>query len=364
MSGTEVEIGDVVPAATAVEILNTQVGGALVLSPAFKVLWVNEAARNLAPRFGPGSDIRELLLELSEEQKVDRLLFNRERVLAPAEPGGSDLYWLMHPQEMADGKLLLYLWDPDISEDLHDRRISFLAGAAHEIRSPLSVVLGFTEILAVESDRLSDAQREALEMIILNTRYLESLVADVMDLTRNSFGELPLEIVPTDPSAVAREVCESIEPRITEKGQTVGFEVEGVIPEIEADRSRVRQIIWNLVQNANAHCPEGTSIEVVCRVSADGESVEIEVTDDGPGIAFEDPADAFRSFASTGPQDPASMSGAGIGLSITKRLVQLHRGFILLDTGEWGTRFTVKLPVDRDAARPSYSPGSVGDSEP
>ena len=363
MSGTEVEIGDVVPAATALEVLNTQVGGMLVLSPKFKVLWINEATRGMAPRFGPGADARKLLMELSEEQKVDRLLFNRERVLAPAEPNGPDLYWLMHPQAMEDGNLLLYLWDPDISEDLHDRRISFLAGAAHEIRSPLSVILGFTEILGMEPERLSESQREALEMITLNARYLERLVADVMDLTRNSFGELPLEIEPTDVAGVVREVCESIDPRIREKGQSIHCAAEGEIPLIDADADRVRQVVLNLVQNANAHCPEGTSIEVNCRVSRDGEFVEVEVSDDGPGIAFEDPSEAFRSFASTGPQDPASMSGAGIGLSITKRLVQLHRGQILLSTEPGsGTRFTVRFPVDREAARPSYSPGSVGES--
>lgn len=363
MSGTEVEIGDVVPAATAVEILNTQVGASLVLSPAFKILWVNEATRTLAPRFEPGADVRELLMELSEEQKVDRLLFNRERVLAPAEPNGPDLYWLMHPQEMEGGSLLLYLWDPDVTEDMHDRRISFLAGAAHEIRSPLSVILGFTEILGMEPGRLSESQHEALEMITLNARYLERLVADVMDLTRNSFGELPLEIGPTDVAAVLREVCESIEPQVREKGQTISCATEGEIPLIDADAGRIRQILLNLVQNANAHCPEETSIELTCRLSADEEFVEVEVSDDGPGIAFEDPSEAFKSFSSTGPQDPASMSGAGIGLSITKRLVQLHRGQILLSTDPGsGTRFTVRLPVDRDAARPTYNPGSVGES--
>ena len=320
MSGAEVEIGDVVPAATAVEILNTQVGGMLVLSPDFRVLWVNDSVKAVAPRFDQGADVRGLLLELSEEQKVDRLLFNRERVLAPAEPDGPDLYWLMHPQQMDDGNLLLYLWDPDISEDLHDRRISFLAGAAHEIRSPLSVILGFAEILEMETGRLSESQREALEMIILNTRYLERLVADVMDLTRNSFGELPLDICPTDVAAVAREVRESIEPRVAEKGQTIDYSVDGEVPPIEADPDRVRQIIWNLVQNSNAHCPAGTSIAIACRLDANGEHVEVEVRDDGPGISFEDPADAFRSFASTGPLDPASMSGAATRGAMVARI--------------------------------------------
>lgn len=361
MSGTEVEIGDVVPAATAVEILNTQFGGALVLSPDFEVLWANEPALRIAPRFRPGTDARELLMELSEEQKVDRLLFNRERVLAPGEPGGADFYWLMHPQKMRDGNLLLYIWDPDISEDLHDRRISFLAGAAHEIRSPLAVILGFTEILAMEPERLSEDQREALEMITLNTRYLERLVADVMDLTRNSFGELPLNIEPTDVAAIALEVCESIEPRAREKSQEIVFTGDDEIPSIDADPYRIRQIVLNLVQNANAHCADGTRIEVTCRVAGEEGFVEVAVADDGEGIAFEDPNDAFRSFASTGPQDPVSMSGAGIGLSITKRLVQLHRGQILLETGDRGTTFTVRLPIDRDAARPSYSPGPVGE---
>ena len=128
MAGTEVEIDAIPPAATALEVLNTQVGGMVVLSPNLKVIWVNRATRTLAPGLTEGRAIRPLLDRVTDQQKVDRLLFNRERVLAPAEPEGPDLYWLMHPQEMEDGNLLLYIWDPDISEDMHERRIAFLAG--------------------------------------------------------------------------------------------------------------------------------------------------------------------------------------------------------------------------------------------
>ena len=331
----------------------------VILSPEFEILWVNDAAREIAPRFGIGEAFRPLIQELSEEQKIDRLLFNRERVLAPAEPGGRDFYWLMHPQPMEDGNLLLYIWDPDLSEDMHDRRIAFLAGAAHELRSPLTAIIGFSELLGDESDGMSAAQREAVAMIEQNAIYLKRLVDDVLDLTRNSFGELPLDLGEVDTGSVAAIACASLEPAIAAKGQTIECRVEDDLPRIEADPDRLNQMITNLVGNAHAHCPAGTAIEVSLSTDRQDGELVIEVADDGPGFPFEDPDEAFRSFRSGGPQNPAEMSGAGIGLSLTKRLVQLHRGRILVSSGPEGSTVSIRLPIDRDEARPEYRPGPV-----
>ena len=359
MVGREVEIGAVPPAASALEILNTQVGGTMILSPDFEILWVNDTAREIAPRFGMGEAFRPLLEGLSEEQKIDRLLFNRERVLAPAEPGGPDLYWLMHPQALADGNLLLYLWDPDITEDMHDRRIAFLAGAAHELRSPLTAIIGFSELLGEESDAMSESQREAVAMIEQNAAYLKRLVDDVFDLTRNSFGELSLDLGEVDAGSVATIACASLEPAILAKGQTIECRMEDDLPRIEADPDRLNQMVTNLIGNAHAHCPEGTAIEVSLRADREEGELVIEVADDGTGFPFEDPDEAFRSFRSGGPQNPAEMSGAGIGLSLTKRLVQLHRGRIFVSSGPEGSRVSIRLPLDRDDAHPEYRPGPV-----
>ncbi|MFZ9668334.1 MAG: sensor histidine kinase [Solirubrobacterales bacterium] len=358
MADTEVEIDGVPPAATALEVLNTQVGGMIVLSPELEVVWANSAARGLAPDLTPGQPIRPLLDQVSEEQKVDRLLFNRERVLAPARQGGPDLYWLMHPQQLDGGNQLLYLWDPDISEDMHERRIAFLAGAAHELRSPLTAIVGFAEILGEERANLSEGQLEALMMIEQNARYLERLVRDVFDMTRNSFGELPLDLARVDVGEITSDAARSLDPAISGKGQTLVLEVEDEIQPVEADPGRIHQIVTNLVRNACAHCPEGTRIEVSCRTDREAGEVVIAVSDDGPGLPFDDPDEAFRSFRSGGPQDPGAMSGAGIGLSMTKRLVQLHRGRILVSSEKGrGTRIEIRLPIDRATAEPSYEPG-------
>ena len=358
MAGTEVDIDEVPPAATALEVLNTQVGGMIVLSPELEVILMNEAAKDLAPDLTPGDPIRPMLDQLSEEQKVDRLLFNRERVLAPAEQGGPDVYWLMHPQELDGGNLLLYLWDPDISEDMHERRVAFLAGAAHELRSPLTAIVGFAELLSAEREGLTDTQREALEMIEQNAVYLQRLVDDVFDMTRNSFGELPLELEEVNVGPVVTMACTGLQPSIEAKGQTITCRVEEGLPGIQVDPGRLNQIVGNLVGNSFAHCPPGTSIAVDCSVDRVTREVVIEVADDGPGFPFDDPDEAFRSFRSSGPQNPAEMSGAGLGLSLTKRLVQLHRGriFVTSAPGE-GAVIVVRLPIDRESAAPRYQPG-------
>jgi two-component system OmpR family sensor kinase len=114
-------------------------------------------------------------------------------------------------------------------------------------------------------------------------------------------------------------------------------------------------VIENLVHNAHIHCPEGTTIEVSCRAGDGG--IQVEVSDDGPGLPFDPPEAAFSSFKHAGTIDFGEMTGSGIGLTVAKRLTELHRGRISVDSSPAGCRFTVWLPVDRERALARIPPG-------
>ncbi len=100
----------------------------------------------------------------------------------------------MHEETLSDGSELLMAWDPDITDQMFQRRVTFSMAAAHELRSPLTALIGFAEILEMEPENLSEAQVEAASVIRQNALYLQTLVNDILDLTSNSFGELTLDL--------------------------------------------------------------------------------------------------------------------------------------------------------------------------
>ncbi len=113
-----------------------------------------------------------------------------------AEPGLPLLEWLVADHELEGGDLILMAWDPHITDEMVERRAAFSMAAAHELRSPLTALIGFAEMLDIENENLTPTQVEAAATIRINAYYLENLVNDILDLTSNSFGELRLELEP------------------------------------------------------------------------------------------------------------------------------------------------------------------------
>src|SRR5262249_15241865 len=158
----------------------------------------------------------------------------------------------------------------------------FVLTASHELRSPLTSVQGFAELLMLERDELTPKQAETVEIIIDNTRHLVRLLNDLLDLARSDAGRLTIKPVATDAGALVEDAVRTMRSQAEASGQTLSEDVEEGLPAVVVDPDRIRQVLVNLLTNAHEYCPERASIHVSAR--REGAEVEISVKDDGPGI--------------------------------------------------------------------------------
>ncbi|MDQ6805735.1 MAG: hybrid sensor histidine kinase/response regulator, partial [Actinomycetota bacterium] len=231
----------------------------------------------------------------------------------------------------------------DMSERarLERAKSEFVATASHELRSPLTSIKGFVELLERSPD-LTGRQREFVDIILRSTDRLVDLVNDLLDVARIEAGRVELNRRPIDVGEAVREVAELMGPRVADKRQRLDVHVAAMVPPALADASRVRQIVANLLTNAHLYGGEGGAIDVSVRASHTW--VEIVVADNGPGMSPDEGGRVFERFY-RGEDDGSRAPGSGLGLSIVKSLVDLQGGEIELDSevGE-GTTFRVRLP--------------------
>jgi len=229
-------------------------------------------------------------------------------------------------------------------DQLERMKDEFVLTASHELRSPLTSVQGFAELLLLEREKLSPKQAETVEVILDNTRHLVRLLNDLLDLARSDAGRLTIRPVPTDAAGLIEEAVRTMRAQFDARRQTLALKLETELPEIEADRDRIRQVLVNLLTNANEYCPEGANIGVKAR-HLDAE-VEIDVIDDGPGIPEQQLAHIFERFTRGDAGETQRVGGTGLGLAISKSLVELHGGRIVAEsTPGVGSTFCIRLPA-------------------
>lgn len=226
---------------------------------------------------------------------------------------------------------------------LERAKSEFVATASHELRSPLTSIKGFVELLERNPDRMSSRQREFVDIIRRSTDRLVDLVNDLLDVARIEADHVAIDRRPIDLGVAVREMAELMGPRIDAKQQRLGVDVAPTLPLALADPERIRQVIGNLLTNAHLYTPEGGRIHV--GVEADRAWVSIVVADSGIGMTALETEHAFDRFyrARSGSETTA---GTGLGLSIVKSLVDLHHGEIELESEQGqGTTFHVRIPA-------------------
>ncbi len=242
--------------------------------------------------------------------------------------------------EMA-GRLELEASHRDQLDRLKDE---FVLTASHELRSPLTSVQGFAELLMLERDSLAPRQVETVEIILDNCRHLVRLLNDLLDLARSDAGRLAVRLEPTELEPLIEDVVRTMRAQTEGSGQTLSQRLDPDLPVVEAEADRVRQILVNLITNAHEYSPEGAAISVTAH--GYGAGVEVAVSDNGPGIPPTQLEHIFERFTRGDAGLTQRVGGTGLGLAISKSLVELHGGTIEVDStvGE-GSTFRFRLPI-------------------
>jgi signal transduction histidine kinase len=237
-------------------------------------------------------------------------------------------------------------------DQLETMKDEFVLTASHELRSPLTSVQGFAELLMLERDRLSPKQADTVEIILDNTRHLVRLLNDLLDLARSDAGRLTIKPAPIDVGSLVEDAVRTMRSQTEAAGQVLSNEVETGLPQVNVDKDRIRQVLVNLLTNAHEYSPERAAIAVTAALR-DGE-VELAVSDDGPGMAADQLEHIFERFTRGDAGLTQHVGGTGLGLAISKSLVELHGGTIAAEsTPGRGSTFRVRLPAGQ--ASPSIT---------
>ncbi len=230
----------------------------------------------------------------------------------------------------------------------------FLSNISHELRTPLNSIIGFTDLLLTQElgPPLSDQQRDFLETVARNGRHLLELINELLDLQRIAAGRMTLKPEPVDLAALLAETTGSVHAQVQKHRHALVVTPTPQDLRVQADRGRVRQVLLNLLSNAIKFTPDGGRITVAARPvnggTGGGSEVRIAVTDTGIGIATEDQPKLFQEFSQLDASASRKYEGTGLGLALSRRLIELHGGTIGVDSemGK-GSTFWFTLPQAR-----------------
>jgi PAS domain S-box-containing protein len=228
----------------------------------------------------------------------------------------------------------------------------FLAVLSHELRTPMTVTLGWAGML--RSGGLSgDQVNLAIESLEESTHAQARIINDILDVSRVVTGKLRLNVARVELDALVRNAIDSIRPAATAKGIELAVETEPVRGQLHGDSGRLQQILWNLLFNAVKFTPRGGRVSLQVRNGGE-DLVELVVADNGMGIAPEFLPYVFDRFRQANSGTNREHGGLGLGLSIVRNLTELHGGTVRAESaGEGnGSRFVIRLPIDRSIEPP------------
>lgn len=219
----------------------------------------------------------------------------------------------------------------------------FLSRTSHELRTPMSAILGFGQLLELDEEQFAEQHRAAISQIMKAGRHLLALINDLLDITSIEAGGTQLSIEPLDMGEVLAEVHSLAAPIVTSARLKFVLDAPSEKVFAHADRRRVIQVMLNLIANAAKYHGSGTQVRLTCR--AEGGAIRIEVEDDGDGI---DPAAVprlFTPFDRLGQQNRTRLEGTGLGLALSQKLVESMSGLIGYAAPAKGARFWFSIPA-------------------
>ncbi len=235
----------------------------------------------------------------------------------------------------------------DQAEEARRLKQQFAQTISHELRTPLNLIVGFTEMMANSPEYygapLPPAYLRDLSIVHRNARHLQTLVNDVLDLARIEAAQMSLLPEEVDPAALVREAVNTARSLVEARGLALRMEIDPDLPRIRVDPTRIRQVLFNLLNNAARFTERGSVTVSVCRR---GQEIIFSVADTGVGIAPEDIPRIFEEFQQADGSIRRRYGGAGLGLAISRQFVEIHGGHIWVESevGK-GSTFYFSLPI-------------------
>ena len=229
--------------------------------------------------------------------------------------------------------------------DLQDVGGHFLSAASHAIRNNLTVIQSYLEIIHTDlNDGLSDQQMSFLGVVYDNVLRLRSLVDDLVDVAALETGIVQLDLESTGVEQLIEEACGEMRPGAELGGLWLSFEIDGQLPPVAADGTRLREVLCRLLENAIRFTPPNGSI--IVRAFAENHETVIEVNDTGVGIPSDGIGEIFDDFTQLHRKPGELRNGYGLGLAISRRLVEAFDGRLTVEStvGE-GSTFRISLPA-------------------
>ncbi len=278
---------------------------------------------------------------LGEQRVIGAVVTEAERAFPPEAL--QFLTRLANQAASAIGKARLYENVQSVSEE----KTKFVSVVTHELRLPMTSIQGYTDLIP-KVGPVSEQQGEFLTVIRRNVDRMTALVSDLSDISRIESGRLLLELVPLPVDGYVNEIAKAFRPHLDAKRQRLDTNVSAALPRVQADANRLMQVLTNLVSNASKYSRSGSTINL--SANQVGDFVRVEVRDQGLGISEEDQARLFTQFFRSEDAKVREELGWGLGLSVTKRLVELMGGEVGFASklGQ-GSVFWFTLPVAQSA---------------
>jgi len=302
----------------------------------------------------PNAEFTGLVQRALAGEKVHEVVAVRSWPGDAGTPGPAHLDVVMSPTHQGDGRLIGIT---GLAVNVSDRmdaasaraesrqKSAFLAAMSHELRTPLNSIMGFSQLLQMLPNKsaLTAKQRRYVGHIYSSGEHLLALVSDILDLAKVGAGQMEVNLGPVAVHDEVKDPVDKMRPLALEKGLTIEMDIPLGLTSY-TDRLRVRQILLNLLTNAvKFTAPDGGPIVVTARRS--GEGVEVAVADSGIGIALEEQDRIFEEFTQVDRGPSRRIDGTGLGLTLTKRMVELIGGNIRVESKlGLGSTFTVWLP--------------------
>lgn len=233
----------------------------------------------------------------------------------------------------------------------------FLSNISHELRTPLNSIVSLTHALGEGTfGALNAKQSEFLEIVADSGRHLQSLINDILDLSKIELGKMSLKFAATNLEDIAKSTIRMINQEATLKEVSCVLEVSDALPEIDADAKRLRQILLNLLVNAVKFSKPKSEVTLRIEPAEDRQSVDFIVIDHGIGIDAQNFSKIFSPFTQLDDKLSRQYEGTGLGLAIASKFVELHGGGLSLKSAVGkGSTFTATLPATQPTITPSPS---------